>query len=152
MHTLARPRCILASLVCFALAGCGQETESSASTSVAATARMVADSPRSQAEEWSGRAGDWELTLTLEGTELNGTVFHRGKVRTSRNECMASGTVSGNINSAGGVNWIAVGQDMEFVVSGTGKDGAIKGVFESTGGSIECNTRVPVTLTRRPAS
>lgn len=136
--------------MCFALAGCSQEVNSVANATVAGTARVIEGAPGSHAEEWSGRAGDWELSLTLEGTELNGTVFHQGKVRTSKSECMATGTVSGNINPAGGVNWIAVGQDMEFVVSGTRQDGSIHGTFESTGPDRECNTRIPVTLERRP--
>lgn len=152
MTPVTRLRLIVGCTMCAVLAGCGQEAKLDASAAQAEAARVVAETPRSLGEEWNGRAGDWELNLTLEGTELKGTVFHQGKVKTSKSECMATGTVSGNISPAGGVNWIAVGQDMEFIVSGTRNENSIQGTFESAGGAQGCSARLPVTLTRKPAA
>lgn len=136
----------------FILAACGQDAEQADGAPPASAKRAAEESPSDAIEEWIGQAGGWQLRLRLEGTVLNGTAFQQGEAKSNQGDCMAVGKVAGNTNEKGGVNWVAVGQNMEFVISGNRTADSITGTFESSGGAPHCNVRVPVTLTRQQAS
>ena len=146
MHIVFTRHChsLLACALSLSLAGCEDEKLSG----LAAPPGIQA--PSSTAEEWVGKAGDWGLRLRLESTELNGTKFQQGEVITTKTDCMPSGKISGNTNANGGVNWIAVSDNIDFVISGAIIGDSIKGTFETRGEVDRCNMRIPVTLTRQP--
>jgi hypothetical protein len=134
--------CALSSM----LAGCGDEKATQLATSPSLQA------PSSTTEEWVGRAGDWGLRLRFESTELKGTKFQEGEATTTKTDCMPRGKISGNTNASGGVNWIAVSDNIEFVITGNLVGNSINGTFETRGGVEGCNMRVPVVLTRGAGS
>lgn len=135
---------LLICALCATLSACGDKE----SSGLAAAPNVQA--PSTTTEEWVGRAGDWGLRLRLDSTELKGTKFQEGEATTTKADCMPAGKISGNINANGGVTWIAVAEDIEFVISGSLTGDSINGTFETRGGTERCNTRVPVALTRRP--
>lgn len=143
---------LCSAVAAMALVGCGQENaQSTTATPSGASTSLKIEAPTTAGEQWVGKAGDWELAIHLETTEVGGTKFQEGAVTTNKAACMPSGKISGNMTSKGTVTWVAnSGTEAEFVVEGTVSGDAITGTFEFRGDAAGCATRVPVTLARAP--
>lgn len=126
-------------LLATALAACGNASEPAAAPG--------AEAPAQSTEKWTGKVEDWEISIEVASTEVGGTRFQSGTIKSSRPDCLARGTVDGNTNGKNGVTWVAVGDnDLELVIEGVRKGDIIEGTVESREGPAGCSLgRKPIT-------